>query len=94
MVGMQKLLEEMTRLNASDLHLTAGSPPRYRIDGKLLPSKYEKLKPARIKELTYSVLNEKQKKKFEMDKELDFSFGIPGVSRFRANLFLQRGSED
>ena len=85
------LLEEMVRRNASDLHLTVAAPPMFRIDGQLVPGNYDVLTPDDVKRLAYSVLNDEQKKKFETEKELDLSFGIPGLSRFRANIFLQRG---
>jgi twitching motility protein PilT len=91
MVALRSLLEEMVRLRASDLHITAGMPAQFRIDGQLLPSKTEILTPESTKQLIYSILNEEQRKRFEIDKELDFSFGIKGLSRFRANVFLQRG---
>jgi len=66
-------------------------PPMFRVDGQLLPGAYAPLKPDVCENLSYSVLTEEQRKRFEMRRELDVSFGIPGLSRFRANLFLQRG---
>ncbi|HID31813.1 MAG TPA: type IV pili twitching motility protein PilT, partial [bacterium (Candidatus Stahlbacteria)] len=89
---MKQLLEEMVHRNATDLHLTAAAPPMIRIDGSLMPTNYEILTPEKIQQLLYSLLNDQQKKKFEMEWELDFSFGIPGLSRFRGNMFLQRGT--
>ena len=91
-VTINQLLEEMVQRNSTDLHLTAGSPPMFRIDGELIPTNYEILTPEVITKLLYSVLNDQQKKKFEMEWELDFSFSIAGLSRFRGNLFQQRGS--
>jgi|UniRef100_A0A7V3VTN4 twitching motility protein PilT len=91
-VTMKQLLEEMVQRNATDLHLTTGAPPMLRIDGELVPTNYEVMTPELIQQLVYSVLNDQQKKKFEMEWELDFSFGIAGLSRFRGNCFLQRGS--
>ncbi|MEO0292930.1 MAG: type IV pilus twitching motility protein PilT [candidate division WOR-3 bacterium] len=88
---MKTLLEEMVSRGATDLHLTTASPPVYRKDGILERSNYPPLSPADIEKLVYSILNDEQKKKFEMKKELDLSFGIPGLSRFRANVFYQRG---
>jgi twitching motility protein PilT len=88
---MQELLKQVLDLNASDLHLTAGSPPLYRIDGKLAPKGVEKLSPEQVLKLGYSVMNEAQKKIFEQKKEVDFSFGVQNLCRFRANVFLQRG---
>ncbi|RKZ23605.1 type IV pili twitching motility protein PilT [bacterium] len=88
---IRDLLEEMVRRGASDLHLTVGVPPMFRIDGQLVPGNYEVLTPDKVKELVYSILNDEQKKRFEMEHELDLSFGIPGLSRFRGNVFYQRG---
>ncbi len=91
MVTLRELLERMVAERASDLHLTAGLPPQFRIDGEIVSTDYEELTPELTKQLVYSILNEEQRKRFEIDKELDFSFGIKGLSRFRANVFLQRG---
>ncbi len=91
MIALRSLLDEMVKLRASDLHITAGLPPQFRIDGEIVSSKAENLTPELTKELLYSILNDEQRKRFEIDKELDFSFGIKGLSRFRANVFLQRG---
>uniref|UniRef100_A0A7C6EJG3 Type IV pilus twitching motility protein PilT n=1 Tax=candidate division WOR-3 bacterium TaxID=2052148 RepID=A0A7C6EJG3_UNCW3 len=91
-VTMKQLLEEMVQRNSTDLHLTTGAPPMFRIDGELVPTNYEVMTPELIQQLVYSVLNDQQKKKFEMEWELDFSFGIAGLSRFRGNCFQQRGS--
>ncbi|MEO0095066.1 MAG: type IV pilus twitching motility protein PilT [candidate division WOR-3 bacterium] len=91
-VTMKQLLEEMVQRNSTDLHLTTGAPPMLRIDGELVPTNYEVMTPELIQQLVYSVLNDQQKKKFEMEWELDFSFGIAGLSRFRGNCFQQRGS--
>jgi twitching motility protein PilT len=86
------MLEEMVGMNASDLHLTVGSPPVIRVDGKLQRTKHDVLNSEQTKKLAYSMLNEKQKMKFEQNSELDFSFGIEQMSRFRCNLFMQRGN--
>jgi len=91
-VIMKQLLEEMVQRNSTDLHLTTGAPPMFRIDGELVPTNYEIMTPELIQQLVYSVLNDQQKKRFEMEWELDFSFGIAGLSRFRGNCFQQRGS--
>jgi twitching motility protein PilT len=91
MAALRQMLEEMVRRKASDLHLTAGLPAQYRVDGDIISSQTEVLTPEMTKQLAYSILNEEQRKRFEIDKELDFSFGIKGLSRFRANVFLQRG---
>jgi twitching motility protein PilT len=88
---MRELLEAMVRKKASDLHLTAGLPAQFRIDGEIISSDSEPLTPEMTKALTYSILNEEQRKRFEIERELDLSFGVRGLSRFRANAFLQRG---
>ena len=91
MVTLRQLLEDMVQRKASDLHLTAGVPPEFRIDGSVTPSEHEVLTPEMCASLAYSVLSDEQRKKFETTKELDLSFGVKGLSRFRANVFLQRG---
>jgi len=91
MHSMQEMLRFMIDKRASDLHLTAGSPPLYRIDGKLVAFSSEKLVPDETLKLGYSVMNEGQRKHFEQNKEVDFSFGVQNLARFRANLYLQRG---
>ena len=88
---MPELLKQMIDLFASDLHLTAGAPPLFRVDGRLRPMSADKLNADQILKLSYSVMSEQQKKSFEQKKEVDFSFGIQNLSRFRANVFLQRG---
>ncbi len=92
MVTLRELLEHMVKMGASDLHLTVGAPPVIRVDGKLQRLKYDLLTAELIKKLSYSMLNEKQKLKFEQNSELDFSFGIEQMSRFRCNMFVQRGN--
>jgi twitching motility protein PilT len=90
-VTLRQLLEDMVNRKASDLHLTAGVPPEFRIDGSVTPSEYEVLTPESTASLAYSVMSDEQRKRFETTKELDFSFGIKNLSRYRANVFLQRG---
>ncbi len=91
-MDLAELLNYAVEYGASDLHLTVGRPPMVRISGRLIPSGYEvELDPDQTKSLVYSVLTDDQKARFEEDHELDFSIGIPGVSRFRVNVFLQRG---
>ncbi len=92
MVSLRELLELMTEKNASDLHLTAGVPPVVRIDGKLVKLEMDMLTPEMTKKLAYSMMNEKQRLKFEENSELDLSFGIENLSRFRCNVFIQRGN--
>src|SRR5262245_18080165 len=81
----------MSTRRASDLHLTAGVPPEFRVDGVLVPAEGEALTPEMTAQLSYSVMSDEQRKRFETTKELDFSFGIKNLARFRANVFLQRG---
>lgn len=92
MPNLHQLLKAMIEKGASDMHITTGSPPQLRIDGKLVPLKLPPLNPAETKELCYSVLTDAQKRRFEEENELDLSFGIKGLSRFRANIFMQRGA--
>ncbi len=89
---MHELFEQMSAQSASDLHITAGSPPMIRVHGDVAPLPFEDLTPNATKQLCYSILTEQQKKKFEEESELDFSFSVAGLSRFRGNLFLQRGA--
>ncbi|MBK7907454.1 MAG: type IV pilus twitching motility protein PilT [Gemmatimonadetes bacterium] len=91
-VNLRVLLEEMIERGASDLHITAGDRPKLRIDGDIQSSRQEViLQPKDTLQLAYSVLTENQKKRFEMEDELDFSFGIQNLARFRGNCFKQRG---
>ena len=85
-----QLLEALVTQNGSDLHISVNSPPRFRINGQLHPLKTENLSPHDSSELCYSVLNEEQKKNLESECEIDFSFSIHNVGRFRANVFLQK----
>jgi twitching motility protein PilT len=91
-VNLRSLLEEMIERDASDLHITAGERPKLRIDGDITNSKVDhQLSPKETLQLAYSVLTENQKKRFENEDELDFSFGIQNLARFRGNCFKQRG---
>jgi len=92
MATLYDLLKVMIEKGASDLHITTGSPPRIRIDGRLIPLDHPSLAPAETKALCYSVLTDAQKHKFEENNELDLSFGVKGLSRFRGNVFMQRGA--
>jgi twitching motility protein PilT len=90
--NLRALLEEMIEKEASDLHITAGERPKLRIDGEITDtSAPEVLTPKDTLQLAYSVLTENQKKRFETEDELDFSFGIQNLARFRGNVFKQRG---
>ena len=91
-VNLRSLLEEMIEREASDLHVTAGERPKLRVDGDIVNSSCEEvLTPKDTLSLAYSVLTENQKKRFENENELDFSFGIQNLARFRGNVFKQRG---
>ena len=92
MATIYDLLKVMIEKGASDLHITTGSPPRLRIDGKLIPLDHPPLTPVETKSLCYSILTDAQKHKFEENSELDLSFGVKGLSRFRGNVFMQRGA--
>lgn len=91
MVTIQELLKKAVELNASDLHLTAAAPPLYRIDGHLQASTAEKLTPDQVQKLCYNIMTEQQRKIFEQNNEVDFSFGVQNMGRFRSNVFMQRG---
>jgi twitching motility protein PilT len=91
MLTLHQLLEDMIEKNASDLHITAGVPPQMRVDGEIVPTGHEPLTPDQCETLIYSVLRDDQRKRFEMNKELDLSFGVQNLSRFRVNVFSQRG---
>ncbi|MDT8341198.1 MAG: type IV pilus twitching motility protein PilT [Longimicrobiales bacterium] len=91
-LSLRLLLQEMIQRGASDLHLTVGERPKLRVDGDLLASQYPKvLAPKDTLGLAYSILTENQKKRFEVEDELDFSFGVQNLSRFRGNVYKQRG---
>ncbi len=92
MIELQKLLEMVIEKKASDLHITTGSPPMFRVDGKLVGFDSTVLTAPDTKRLCYSVLTDAQRHNFEEENELDFSFGIKGLSRFRGNIFMQRGA--
>lgn len=91
-INLRMLLEEMIRRGASDLHLTAGERPKLRIDGQIVNASTDHVLTAKdTLQLAYSILTENQKKRFETEDELDFSFGIQNLSRFRGNVYRQRG---
>ena len=93
MANLHELLKFMIEKGASDLHITTGIAPLIRVDGKVKPVPgLEQLTPAQTKDLCYSVLTDAQKHKFEENSELDLSFGVKNLSRFRANIFVQRGA--
>jgi len=91
-LNLRILLQEMIQRGASDLHITVGNPPKLRVDGDLVTSHASQvLAPKDTMSLAYSILTENQKKRFETDDELDFSFGVQNLSRFRGNVYKQRG---
>ena len=89
---LSDLLKKMLEMGGSDLHITTNSPPQIRVHGHLTPLDLPPLQPAETKQLAYSVLTDAQKHRFEENLELDFSFGLKGLARFRGNLFNQRGA--
>src|SRR5436309_8501851 len=91
-VTLSDLLKKMLEMNGSDLHITTNSPPQVRVHGHLQPLDMPPLTPAETKQLAYSVLTDAQKHRFEETLELDFSFGLKGLARFRGNCFNQRGA--
>jgi twitching motility protein PilT len=92
MISLRQLLKSVLEQKATDLHIVAGSPPVLRINGQMTRIKYDALDAEDTKKICYSILTDEQKAKFEETKELDFSFGIQKSTRFRVNLFLQRGA--
>lgn len=92
MVSMEELLTIMVQRGGSDLHISVGAPPKIRVDGKLYDTEHEFLHPEVTKKLVYSVLTADQVANFEKNRELDFSFGVANLGRFRTNVFVQRGT--
>ena len=92
MANLPELLKKVVELEGSDLHITTQTPPQIRVHGHLQRVEGADMTPAETKQLTYSVLTDAQKKRFEETLELDFSFGIKGLARFRCNMFNQRGA--
>ena len=92
-VTLHQLLKQMIDMGGTDLHVTTHCPPQVRVDGVLKPlTEHPPLTPVDTKRLAYSVLTDAQKHRFEENMELDFSFGVKGLARFRANVFSQRGA--
>src|SRR6266513_3317037 len=91
-VTLSDLLKKMLEMAGNDLHITTNSPPHVRVHGHLQPLDMPPLTPSETKQLAYSVLTDAQKHRFEETLELDFSFGLKGLARFRANIFNQRGA--
>ena len=92
MANLHQLLKVMIEKGASDLHMATGSPPQLRIDGHLVPVNVPALTAQDTKQACYSILTDAQKHKFEENNELDLSFGVKRLARFRANIFVQRGA--
>ncbi|MFZ1612645.1 MAG: type IV pilus twitching motility protein PilT [Holophaga sp.] len=91
-VPLQQLLKTMVEYGGTDLHITTDSAPQIRIDSRMVPLKLPPLDSAQTRWLCYSVMTDQQKHRLEEDWEVDFSFGLQGVARFRANVFNQRGA--
>ncbi|MCB9833233.1 MAG: type IV pilus twitching motility protein PilT [Planctomycetes bacterium] len=92
MIALEELLQGLVERGGSDLHISAGSAPKFRLDGELNDATSEPLEPKDTKRLVYSILNAEQIAKFEKEHELDLSFGIASLGRFRTNVFMQRGA--
>ncbi|OGU12884.1 MAG: type IV pili twitching motility protein PilT [Geobacteraceae bacterium GWC2_58_44] len=92
MINFHQLLKDLVERGGSDLHITTNTSPQIRIDGKLTPMDIPPLTPIETKQLCYSILTDSQKHRFEEENELDLSFGVKGLSRFRGNIFVQRGA--
>lgn len=90
--SIHSLLKGLVKHKASDLHVKVGRPPLYRINGKLLPAKLPALSGEDVKRLAYSTMTQKQIKDFEEDLQIDFGYLVPGLARFRANVFMQKGT--
>jgi twitching motility protein PilT len=90
--SLNQLLKDMVGQGGSDLHITTNSPPQVRVDGVLRPMNLPPMTPSETKQLAYSILTDNQKHRLEEDLELDLSFGLKGLARFRANIFHQRGA--
>ncbi len=91
-VPLQQLLKTMVDYGGTDLHITTDSAPQIRIDGSMVPLKLPPLDSAQTRWLCYGVMTDQQKHRLEEDLEVDFSFGLQGVARFRANVYNQRGA--
>src|SRR5438309_2475212 len=90
---LNEILQVALRGGASDIHLKAGLPPMFRVDGSLVPLKDGKrLPPEEIARMAFGIMNEFQKEKFKSQNEVDLAYGVPGLGRFRVNVFQQRGT--
>jgi twitching motility protein PilT len=91
-INFKMVLQEMIRRNGSDIHLKVGRPPTVRVDGELLPLESPPLRPEDLKTLAEQLMTPRQVKQFADEKECDFAIGVPGIGRFRVNVYQQRGS--
>jgi len=91
-LNFKSVLQELIRRNASDLHLKVGRPPTLRVDGDLAPLDMAPLRPEDLKALAEQLMTPRQVKQFAEEKECDFAIGVPGIGRFRCNVYQQRGS--
>jgi twitching motility protein PilT len=91
-INFKLVLQEMVRRNGSDLHLKVGRPPTIRVDGELEPLQHAPLRPEDLKTLAEQLMTARQVKQFAEEKECDFAIGVPGIGRFRVNVYQQRGS--
>ncbi len=92
MVSIEELVQQLVERGGSDLHMSAGSPPMIRVNGRLVSTEQEVLSAELVQKLVYSILDNEQILRFEKDLELDMSFGIAGLGRFRTNVYYQRGT--
>ena len=93
MATLPELLKTLVAVSGSDLHITTNTPPQVRIHGHLQPLDLPPLGPADTKALAYSLITTEQRERFEANHELDFSYGIPGLSRYRVNIYQQRSAD-
>ena len=92
-IDFAEILSRMVAEKASDVHLSAGFAPAMRVRGRVVPMEgHPKLKPQDTREIIYSLINDSQRKRFENEQQLDFAYSVPGIARFRVNIFFQRGS--
>src|SRR5579863_7153255 len=90
---LNEILQVALRGGASDIHLKAGLPPMFRVDGTLVPLKDgRRLPPEEVARMAFGIMNEFQKDKFKQTNEVDLAYGVPGLGRFRVNIFQQRGT--
>src|SRR3954463_9926799 len=93
LTSIDDLLEQMVALGASDLHVTVGSPPAFRVRGHIMRAEgFENFSPDDTRSLLYRILSSEQQKNFELKRQLDFAYSMPGLARFRVNVYYQRES--